>query len=45
MYALEKTLVMMLTNDQTGIICLLELSALFLKEVIGIETFRLLLKY
>lgn len=33
------------TNDQTGIICFSELSPLFQKEVIGIETLRLLLKY
>lgn len=33
------------TNDQTGVICLSELSALFQKKIIGIETFRLLLKY
>lgn len=33
------------SNDQTGIICLSELSVLFQKEVIGVETFRLLLKY
>lgn len=33
------------TNDQTEIICLSELSVYFQKKIICIETFRLLLKY